>query len=82
MQKITVNAIIMQKKCKKFHFSLNLWMQPALFFKSMDGLETFVAFQVATSCKKSFFVPHCKKFTVGQGKFYDGKLTAVNSKKA
>ncbi len=29
-----------------------------------------------------FFVPHCKKFMVGQGKFYDGKFTAVNSKKA
>ncbi len=28
-----------------------------------------------------FFVPHCKKITVGQGKFYDGKFTAVNSKK-
>jgi hypothetical protein len=28
-----------------------------------------------------FFVPHCKKFTVGQGKFYDGKFTMVNLKK-
>ena len=50
VQKITVNAIIMQKmrknakKCKKCK-------KLPLFFKSMDGLETFVAFQVATSCK-------------------------------
>ncbi len=28
-----------------------------------------------------FFVPHCGKFTPGQSIFYDGKFTAVNSKK-
>jgi hypothetical protein len=38
------------------HFSLNLWMQPALFFISIDGLETFVAFQVATYCRLLTFI--------------------------
>ena len=39
------------QKIKKNVSSQSIDLSKIDFYKSMDGLETFVAFQVATSCK-------------------------------
>jgi hypothetical protein len=54
------NAIKMQKmqkmQKKKNVSSQSIDLSKLDFYKSMDGLETFVAFQVATSCKLLTFI--------------------------
>jgi len=47
----------MQKMQKKKNVSSqSIDLSKIDFYKSMDGLETFVAFQVATSCKLLTFI--------------------------
>ncbi len=46
------NAIKMQKNVS----SQSIDLSKIDFYKSMDGLETFVAFQVANSCKLLTFI--------------------------
>ena len=50
------------------------------YFKSIN-LRFFTPFFCNAPKFMPFFVPHRGKFTPGQSRFYDGKFTAVNSKK-
>jgi len=50
------------------------------YFKSIN-LRFFTPFFCNAPKFTPFFVPHRGKFTPGQSRFYDGKFTAVNSKK-
>ncbi len=47
-------------------------------------IDTFMVFYAFFNAPKfmPFFVLHCGKFTPVQSKFYDGKFTVVNLKKA
>ena len=53
------------------------------YFKTLKSinLRFFTPFFCNAPKFTPFFVPHRGKFTPGQSRFYDGKFTAVNSKK-
>ncbi len=53
------------------------------YFKTLKSinLRFFTPFFCNAPKFTPFFVPHRGKFTLGQSTFYDGKFTAVNSKK-
>ncbi len=66
-----------------FVFLLHFLNFSHFYFKTLKSinLRFFTPFFCNAPKFTPFFVPHRGKFTPGQSRFYDGKFTAVNSKK-